>query len=227
MAMVFPTSPTVGQVFTSGGRSWVWNGSAWDSPARDNPTIQGLVQVFANASARATAIPSPTEGMTTYLEDLDVLSIYETGAWRTSLSPRGGILQVVQGQRTGLVQTTSASFVDTLLTATITPKSSSSKILVIVSQPYNLVSTANQSLGEFALFRNSTNIQQTTLEIIAGLGAFNLLVNNSIVSFSVLDSPATTASTTYKTQFRNVVGSRVEAQAANSPSTITLMEVSF
>jgi hypothetical protein len=47
MAMVFPTSPTVGQVFTSGGRSWVWNGSAWDSPARDNPTIvSGLQQVL-------------------------------------------------------------------------------------------------------------------------------------------------------------------------------------
>jgi hypothetical protein len=36
MAMVFPTSPTVGQVFTSGGRSWVWNGSAWDAPSATN-----------------------------------------------------------------------------------------------------------------------------------------------------------------------------------------------
>jgi hypothetical protein len=39
MAMVFPTSPTVGQVFTSGGRSWVWNGSTWDSPRTDNPPL--------------------------------------------------------------------------------------------------------------------------------------------------------------------------------------------
>jgi len=36
MAMVFPTSPTVGQVFTSGGRSWVWNGSTWDAPTTSN-----------------------------------------------------------------------------------------------------------------------------------------------------------------------------------------------
>jgi hypothetical protein len=36
MAMVFPTSPIVGQVFTSGSRSWVWNGSAWDSPSAIN-----------------------------------------------------------------------------------------------------------------------------------------------------------------------------------------------
>lgn len=47
MPIVFPTSPIVGQLFTSGGRSWVWNGSAWDSPARDNPTIvSGLQQVL-------------------------------------------------------------------------------------------------------------------------------------------------------------------------------------
>ena len=39
MAMVFPTSPIVGQVFTSGGRSWVWNGSTWDSPRSDNPPL--------------------------------------------------------------------------------------------------------------------------------------------------------------------------------------------
>jgi hypothetical protein len=39
MPMVFPTSPIVGQVFTSGGRSWVWNGSTWDSPRSDNPPI--------------------------------------------------------------------------------------------------------------------------------------------------------------------------------------------
>jgi hypothetical protein len=36
MPMVFPTSPTVGQVFSSGGRSWVWTGSTWDSPSPDN-----------------------------------------------------------------------------------------------------------------------------------------------------------------------------------------------
>ena len=52
MPMVFPTSPIVGQVFTSGGRSWVWNGSTWDSPARDNPTIvSGLQQVLYYTSS--------------------------------------------------------------------------------------------------------------------------------------------------------------------------------
>lgn len=29
--IIFPTSPTVGQVFTSGDRAWQWSGTAWDS----------------------------------------------------------------------------------------------------------------------------------------------------------------------------------------------------
>jgi hypothetical protein len=52
MAMVFPTSPIVGQVFTSGSRSWVWNGSAWDSPSSISPTIiSGLQQVLYYTSS--------------------------------------------------------------------------------------------------------------------------------------------------------------------------------
>lgn len=45
MPMVFPTSPTVGQVFSSGGRSWVWNGSAWDAPAGQPSVLPGMVLV--------------------------------------------------------------------------------------------------------------------------------------------------------------------------------------
>ena len=39
MPILFPTSPTLGQVFTSGGRSWVWNGSAWDAPTATNTLL--------------------------------------------------------------------------------------------------------------------------------------------------------------------------------------------
>jgi hypothetical protein len=52
MAMVFPTSPAVGQVFTSGGRSWVWTGLTWDSPRAENPEIiSGLQQVLYYTSS--------------------------------------------------------------------------------------------------------------------------------------------------------------------------------
>jgi hypothetical protein len=39
MPILFPTSPTVGQVFTEGGRSWVWSGATWDAPTATNTLL--------------------------------------------------------------------------------------------------------------------------------------------------------------------------------------------
>jgi len=44
------------------------------------------VMSFADAAARTTAIPSPVEGMTTYLNDTDALQIWNGSAW---ISPSG------------------------------------------------------------------------------------------------------------------------------------------
>ena len=52
MPILFPASPTVGQVFTSGGRSWVWSGATWDSPSSTNPLLlTGLQQVLYYTSS--------------------------------------------------------------------------------------------------------------------------------------------------------------------------------
>jgi hypothetical protein len=102
MAINFPNSPTLNEEFTAGDRTWIWDGTVWNSKetAFTTPgiptggaTAQLLAKVdgadyntewrtsdgvrsFADASARATAIPSPTEGMTTYIEDADRLDFY-------------------------------------------------------------------------------------------------------------------------------------------------------
>jgi hypothetical protein len=39
------------------------------------------VMVFADSAARTTGIPSPTEGMMTYLSNTNVLNIYDGAAW--------------------------------------------------------------------------------------------------------------------------------------------------
>jgi hypothetical protein len=51
--------------------------------------IGQTVRTYANAAARATAIPSPTEGMHTYLQDTDRLEFWNGSAWR---SPFGSTL---------------------------------------------------------------------------------------------------------------------------------------
>jgi hypothetical protein len=52
MPIIFPTSPTVGQVFSQGGRSWVWNGSTWDSPS--NPDLTTSLATKANLTGGNT-----------------------------------------------------------------------------------------------------------------------------------------------------------------------------
>jgi uncharacterized protein YabE (DUF348 family) len=45
--------------------------------------MQQSVMVFADASARSTAITSPSEGMVTYLTGDNSLSFYNGTAWET------------------------------------------------------------------------------------------------------------------------------------------------
>jgi hypothetical protein len=104
--MVFPSSPTVGQVFSSGGRSWVWNGATWDSPARDNPTIQGIIRTFANAAARTAELPSPTEGTMTYLNDTDQIDVWNGSAWIRRVSTSLPFAQAVGAGYGGAAVTT-------------------------------------------------------------------------------------------------------------------------
>jgi hypothetical protein len=65
MAMVFPTSPVVGQVFSSGGRSWVWNGATWDSPRTDNlqniPSLVGGNTFTGNQVFNSGVVTTPNQ----------------------------------------------------------------------------------------------------------------------------------------------------------------------
>jgi hypothetical protein len=79
MPIDFPASPTTGQVYTYLGKSWVYNGTGWDAPRALSEV--GAVQTFANAAARTAAIPSPTEGIVSYLNDVDALQVYSGSAW--------------------------------------------------------------------------------------------------------------------------------------------------
>jgi hypothetical protein len=107
MAINFPNSPTLNEEFTAGDRTWIWDGTVWNSKetafttpgiptggaagqllSKINATDYNTewktsdgVRVFASAAARNAAIPSPTGGIVAYLNDSNSLQVYDGAAW--------------------------------------------------------------------------------------------------------------------------------------------------
>ena len=135
------------------------------------------------------------------------------------------VIQVVQNSTTVQLSQGGTSYADTNLTASITPKYNTSKILVSVNQYFTFrTTTASERQVWTRILRDSTEI---------GAQYFNrIAVNNSdhrhggFFAQQLLDSPATTSSITYKTQGKlNDSSADVYFQHDNSRSTITLMEI--
>jgi hypothetical protein len=146
----------------------------------------------------------------------------ETGTILTNKTT-GTVLQVVNGSYSTEVSTTSGTPADTGLTATITPKFSTSKILVLVSQKvFSNNDAANSGGANMFLLRGSTTLfTANRVAFSDGTGAMDLYFTTSY-----LDSPATTSATTYKTQVARYGGSgTVFVQITSCISGITLMEI--
>jgi len=141
-------------------------------------------------------------------------------SWLNDLRGAFRILQVVQGTTTTVVGNSTTGYADTTLTATITPQSTSNKILVIYSQ--NCYSTGGTTGMNIRLFRGATQLDQIT-DIVYGTNTGFL----DHMTATYLDSPSSTSALTYKTQFnRNSGGGIVYVQPNSNRSSILLLEVS-
>jgi hypothetical protein len=179
-----------------------------------------------NTTSTAVVIAGDTTGNLAFTTGAGTNTITvpnETGTIITNKTT-GTVLQVVQATTSTNTTTTSTSFVTTNLTASITPKFSTSKILVVVSaQGY--IAGPNTS-GIYTVFRGTvagTNLGDATW------GFVNLFCSGSAVTGSVsiyyLDSPATSSSQTYTYAMRSEGGTTTHINANGQKSTITLMEI--
>ena len=154
---------------------------------------------------------------------IDNSGISPSAAISTSKLGTGAVLQVVNATY-GTASTSSSSYVDTGLTATITPTSATSKILVIVDVADVTKPNVSGAYGKFQLVRSSTSIL-----VFGGQTGYNGATSqyNTIGASSAnyLDSPATTSATTYKVQFAEINGGTLEVGSSGAYSTITLMEI--
>jgi hypothetical protein len=140
----------------------------------------------------------------------------------------GTVLQVVNVTYSNITSSTTTAFANSGLAASITPKFSTSKILIIVDANGVSAYPSTSCVG-LQIARGATDI--LTFETIASFlstGTGNMATGTSSATY--IDSPATTSSTTYNLQIARTQGAGTAyinnyttINAVNS--TMTLMEI--
>ena len=142
-----------------------------------------------------------------------------TGAAGSIVAP-GSIIQVESVNPTvANFNTTSTSFVTTGIAVSITPKFSTSKILISAS--FNAYKGSTNHV-HFTIYKDSTNLGQSTygMQEFSGLGA----AGGVPINLQILNSPSTTSQVTY-TVYAKVNNSDVYVNSNSLVGNITAMEI--
>lgn len=176
-------------------------------PSVDNSTIEisgGNLQVKNAGISTAKLASSLT------VQTLDVGTAL---SWKTFNQLK--ILQIVVGTTTTSSNTNSATFVDSNLTVSITPKINGSKILVFAAAK---VQANAGNTAYFTLARGTTNLSSSA----NGFCTLSASTNDDI-SMIAYDSPATTSATNYLVRFRtDGGGGAVLPPAAGAPEAVIM-----
>jgi hypothetical protein len=159
--------------------------------------------------------------MVTFLEDTSAYESYDGAAW-IGFGGGGKILQVIQATYSTQATNSTATYADTGLDASITPSSTNSKVLVLITNNFEKGSASSDNACIYKLVRAATDIFETTFM------GYTSTTMRLIQGFSMqyLDSPSTTSSTTYKLQFKNFTSAAsVLSQVNGATATMILMEV--
>jgi hypothetical protein len=148
----------------------------------------------------------------------------------------GHVVQVVQGLKTDSVSTNSTSFTNTGLSASITPSSSSNKILIQVNTVIGQSNFIKRVHLKLTGGNTATYIGDAGTGVESAVSVVTRVSGDSYgmmpTSMQYLDSPSTTSAITYQVQWRVESDTAymnrpytLDAQGANTASTIVLMEI--
>ncbi len=203
---------TTGQVLAVSGGVPAWTTTADVTPL----TTKGDLFTFTTVDARIGVGANGTV--------LTADSAEATGLkWAT---PAGGgkVLQVIQATSTTNIASSTTTLIDSGLSASITPSSATSKVLVMTSQQYYKTSGNAANAIKSALLRGATQIAFISQNMLVTDTA---IYNIGCLAYHYLDSPSTTSATTYKVQFANTNATASAGVSSNSNElqTMILMEI--
>jgi hypothetical protein len=219
------------------------NGSVLNASEINENLMNQSVISFSNATARAAAIPSPVEGMLTWLEDSNKYQ-YRNGSGAWVDFGGSGILQVVSTTKTDVFTTASGTYTDvTGLSVSITPSSATNKLLIFWG--LNVSHTSTNGNAHLILTDGSNNVvvqgsadgvRTRVTEGSRNLPAIGAGTMEIITNFgnSFLYSPATTSAVTLKFRAKTNTGTFClnrngvftnDADNALPVSSLTVMEV--
>jgi hypothetical protein len=209
------TAVTAGTGISGGGTSGavtITNSMATEITAKGD-------LIAGTGSATFDNLPVGTNGQTLVAD-----STASTGLKWATPSGGGKVLQVVNATNGSVVSSATNTWVTTNLTASITPSSATSTILVLVSQ--NGVgkdaSSAQSSVG-VRLKRDATVLSTFAIDTAYTNTTLKIIGWSSVLSYK--DSPATTSAITYSTEFRSSNNTATVYVQDSAVSSITLMEI--
>jgi len=140
--------------------------------------------------------------------------------WYDTL-PSGRVIQSVTAVHSADVSTTSATYIDTNLSCTITPRLASS--IIRVTYFHQCAQSAANTVMGIRILRTSTVIKTNA----RAFGTAGAIGNAGNVVQSHDDAPATTSPVTYKTQFQNsdATGTVYIYEATGGPGLMKLEEI--
>lgn len=149
-----------------------------------------------------------------------------TGQVPDANAPSGSVIQVVNSFSTTSYVTNSSTPQATNLSASITPVSASSKILVLMTVAFRNDGGARKAIG-LHVYRNATLLSPNSASPASFASANDVEGTMPVIQ---LDSPNTTSPVTYTLYYNNLSGDTIrinwDSNGTCAPrSTITLVEV--
>ena len=188
-------------------------------------TGSGAVVLATSPTLVTPALGTPSALVLTNATGLPASQLTGSQSIPKSTLPTGSILQVVQYVLYSSSSTASSTDLDTGLTVSITPSSSSSKVLIFLSAMLRATNTVPGNCYIYLkLWRGAIGSGTLLFDGYPVVGAYVQEVRG-VANQTIIDTPATTSAVTYRVSINSVYANTVYINSSTNPSTITVMEI--